>query len=345
LTFENQPPPEHAQRVEQHHENVAKSDRRKQLTKESEAGKRFRRGGRGRRRRVRRKDWTDDAYRTEDELDHNPLERVMSLDEHDRRREVEKAVLQTTTHSREQAASVTTTTTGQQALVVAAGGLQARVLMDGVELKCTIRGILTEIETGFINPVAVGDQVLVSEDGANGWVIQEVLPRKTILARPDSFLAPKQQVIAANVDLLLIVSAWWDPTIWLELIDRYLVVAQRTGIEPIICINKVDLMDDEDDYEDEDDEDMDDEDEDEDEDEEDLGVEEVDMDSDDPLVDDDSDDEDDPDLEALKEIDGDLDEDLDDEESEVDLEGLDGDLDLDDELEDEESEDEDEEDK
>jgi ribosome biogenesis GTPase len=249
LTFENQPSLEHAQRVEQHHDDVAKSDRRKQLTKESEPEKRFRRGGRGRRRRVRRKDWTDEAFRGEDELDHNPLERVMSLDEHDRRREVEKAVLQTTTHSREQAASVTTTTTGQQALVTAAGGLQARVLMDGVEVKCTIRGILTEIETGFINPVAVGDQVLVSEDGANGWVIQEVLPRKTILARPDSFLAPKQQVIAANVDLLLIVSAWWDPTIWLELIDRYLVVAQRTGIEPIICINKVDLMDDEDDYE------------------------------------------------------------------------------------------------
>ena len=228
---------------------MAKSDRRKQLAKESETSKRFRTGGKGRRRRVRRKDWADEALRGEDELDYDPLERVMSRDEHDRRREVEKAVLQTDARQREQAVSVAKTSTGQQALVIAAGGLQARVLMDGKEFNCTVRGILTEIETGFINPVAVGDHVMVTEDGANGLVIEEVLPRQMILARPDPFLAPKQQVIAANVDLLLIVSAWWNPTIWLELIDRYLVVAQRTGIEPLICINKVDLMTEDDDYE------------------------------------------------------------------------------------------------
>ena len=228
---------------------MAKSDRRKQLAKESETSKRFRTGGKGRRRRVRRKDWADEAFRGEDELDYDPLERVMSRDEHDRRREVEKAVLQTDARQREQAVSVAKTSTGQQALVIAAGGLQARVLMDGKEFNCTVRGILTEIETGFINPVAVGDHVMVTEDGANGLVIEEVLPRQMILARPDPFLAPKQQVIAANVDLLLIVSAWWNPTIWLELIDRYLVVAQRTGIEPLICINKVDLMTEDDDYE------------------------------------------------------------------------------------------------
>ena len=228
---------------------MAKSDRRKQLAKESETSKRFRTGGKGRRRRVRRKDWADEAFRGADELDYDPLERVMSRDEHDRRREVEKAVLQTDARQREQAVSVAKTSTGQQALVIAAGGLQARVLMDGKEFNCTVRGILTEIETGFINPVAVGDHVMVTEDGANGLVIEEVLPRQMILARPDPFLAPKQQVIAANVDLLLIVSAWWNPTIWLELIDRYLVVAQRTGIEPLICINKVDLMTEDDDYE------------------------------------------------------------------------------------------------
>ncbi|MDP6455395.1 MAG: ribosome small subunit-dependent GTPase A [SAR202 cluster bacterium] len=249
MTFKKDLPPEHARKVQDHQKNTAKGQRRKQLAKESEASKRFRRGGRGRRRRVRRKDWTDEAFRNEDELNHDTLERVMSRDEHDRRREVEKAVLQTDSHQRQQAVSNATTATGQQGLVISAAGLKARVLLDGAEVDCTVRGILTEIETGFINPVAVGDQALVTEDGANGWVIEEILPRQTILARPDSFLAPKQQVIAANVDLLLIVSAWWNPAIWLELIDRYLVVAQRTGIEPIICVNKVDLLTDEEDYE------------------------------------------------------------------------------------------------
>ncbi|MCH7802019.1 MAG: ribosome small subunit-dependent GTPase A [Chloroflexi bacterium] len=249
MTFENNLPPESSSRVEEHHRNVAKAERRNQLAKASQESKRFRRGGKGRRRRTRQKDWTDEAFREPGDLDHDSFQRVMSRDEHDRRREVEKAVLQTTAYEREQATSVTPTATGHQALVIAAGGMQARVLMDGIELNCVVRGILTEIETGFINPVAVGDQVLMAGDGASGWVIKEVLPRQTILARPDPFLAPKQQVIAANVDLLLIVSAWRDPIIWLELIDRYLVVAQRSGIEPIICINKVDLMTDEREFE------------------------------------------------------------------------------------------------
>ena len=250
MTFENKLSPDQARKVERYRDNTAKSERRKQLAKASQPGKRFRRGGKNKRTRTRRKDWTDEAFRDPDEVDFDAQERVMSRDEHDRRREVEKAVLQTDIHERQQAASVVSTAAGQVGLVIAAAGLKARVLMGGVERDCTVRGILTEIETGFINPVAVGDQALMAEDGANGWVIEDVLPRRTILARPDSFLAPKQQVIAANVDLLLIVSAWWNPAIWLELIDRYLVVAQRTGIEPLICINKVDLLTDEREYED-----------------------------------------------------------------------------------------------
>jgi ribosome biogenesis GTPase len=53
-----------------------------------------------------------------------------------------------------------------------------------------------------------------------------------------------QQVIVANADQLLIVAAWRNPLIWLELIDRYLISAERTGLKPIICVNKVDLAED-----------------------------------------------------------------------------------------------------
>ena len=65
-----------------------------------------------------------------------------------------------------------------------------------------------------------------------------------MLARPDPFLAPRQQVIAANVDQLLIVSSWRIPDLWLELIDRYLIAAGLSEIVPIVCINKADLIDD-----------------------------------------------------------------------------------------------------
>jgi ribosome biogenesis GTPase len=52
-------------------------------------------------------------------------------------------------------------------------------------------------------------------------------------------------MVVANADQLLVVSSWREPSIWLELIDRYLIAALRSGLEPIICVNKVDLAEDE----------------------------------------------------------------------------------------------------
>jgi ribosome biogenesis GTPase len=46
------------------------------------------------------------------------------------------------------------------------------------------------------------------------------------------------------VDQLLIVLSWRDPVIWLELIDRNLIAAQRYDLIPIICVNKIDLAED-----------------------------------------------------------------------------------------------------
>ena len=83
--------------------------------------------------------------------------------------------------------------------------------------------------------VAVGDQVIVSDDGAGGDIIDDVLPRSSILARPDVFYSHRRQVIAANVDQLLIVSSWHEPQFWPEL------VAVPDRRMPIVCVNKIDL--------------------------------------------------------------------------------------------------------
>ena len=48
----------------------------------------------------------------------------------------------------------------------------------------------------------------------------------------------------ANADQLLIVAAWVHPPVWLELIDRYLIAAERYRLSPVICINKIDLAQD-----------------------------------------------------------------------------------------------------
>ena len=134
--------------------------------------------------------------------------------------------------------------TGQRAVVIEVSSGQCRVDIEGRELLCRLRGSLTAEETGMTNVVAVGDRVIVEADGAGQGVIAEVLPRRSALARPDVFYSHLKQVIAANVDQLLIVGSWRAPELWLELIDRYLIAAERNGLEPIICVNKIDLAED-----------------------------------------------------------------------------------------------------
>jgi ribosome biogenesis GTPase len=108
-------------------------------------------------------------------------------------------------------------------------------------ILCTVRGTLSASETGYTNVVAVGDEVLVSLDASGDGVIEHVLPRRTVLARPDVFNPDLSQIIVSNVDQVLIVSSWEEPTLWLELLDRYLIAAEEGKLTPLICLNKVDL--------------------------------------------------------------------------------------------------------
>ena len=217
--------------------------------------KTLRRSGSVKRSRARRADWSATLDEDWDAKDYDPVQRVMRRDERDRRRRIEEAAVESPPSPDAAAArpptapapaSETRTPAAppRTALVTAAAGMSARVYVDGEERPATVRGLLTEIDDGFINPVAVGDRAAVSEDGGGAWAIESVEPRKTVLARADPFLAPRKQLIAANADALLIVASWRAPDFWPELIDRYLIAAGLSGIEPIICVNKADLIDD-----------------------------------------------------------------------------------------------------
>ncbi len=111
---------------------------------------------------------------------------------------------------------------------------------DGVRL-CTLRSALTDADTGLTNAVAVGDRVILRPDGADRGLVEAVLPRRSLLARPDVARGHLRQPIAANADQLLVVAAWRDPAFWPELVDRYLVTAAAAGLQPIIAVNKIDL--------------------------------------------------------------------------------------------------------
>jgi ribosome biogenesis GTPase len=129
----------------------------------------------------------------------------------------------------------------EQGVVTRIGTSLYHVDLGSESLLCGVRGSLSASDTGYTNIVAVGDQVLLSRGEAGHGVIERVLPRRTILARPDVFNPDLSQVIVANVSQLLIVAAWEEPPLWLELIDRYLIAAAEGRLTPVICLNKIDL--------------------------------------------------------------------------------------------------------
>jgi ribosome biogenesis GTPase len=95
--------------------------------------------------------------------------------------------------------------------------------------------------------VIVGDRVRfrVSEDepgpGTPNAVIEQVLPRQTVLTRASSFKAITADPIVANAQQVLIVVSLLKPRPKWGLIDRMIVAAKAGSLEPIICLNKIDL--------------------------------------------------------------------------------------------------------
>lgn len=199
----------------------------------------------------RRHDWTPGELDAEtlDNLDVNEytsFQRVMPRDEGERRRALElaafaRSTIQEPAVDAEEADELAENPDLVQGRVVAIASALCRVMIREQTILCNIRGVLHAQETGFTNAVAVGDQVLVRKEGDSSGVVEKVLPRRSLLARPDGFYPHLRQIVVSNADQLLIVASWRDPIIWFELIDRYLVAAARNGLPAIICINKIDL--------------------------------------------------------------------------------------------------------
>jgi ribosome biogenesis GTPase len=110
-------------------------------------------------------------------------------------------------------------------LVIAVGPGICTVAIDGETRQCRCEF-----------PVVPGDAVSIRHEK-----IAAIAPRATVLSRADPANPNRERVIAANIELLAIVAAIEDPPFRPGLIDRYLIAAARGGVQPVLCINKVDL--------------------------------------------------------------------------------------------------------
>jgi ribosome biogenesis GTPase len=83
--------------------------------------------------------------------------------------------------------------------------------------------------------------VLVEFEGDDAFV-RGVAARRTTLSRPaGDHDRIARQVIAANIDLIVVVAAAAQPPFRPGLVDRFLIAAEIGGVEPVLCLNKADL--------------------------------------------------------------------------------------------------------
>lgn len=96
-------------------------------------------------------------------------------------------------------------------------------------ILCTVRGKLKQER--FI--LLVGDKVEYKVSSGNKGVIETILPRNSLLQRP----------LVANVNQVVLAFACHNPDYSLPMVDRFLVLAEVSQLQSVLCFNKLDLAD------------------------------------------------------------------------------------------------------
>jgi ribosome biogenesis GTPase len=84
--------------------------------------------------------------------------------------------------------------------------------------------------------------VLESGERGDGWVIREILPRRSTLARQSPAGARGERLVAANVDQVVAVFAAANPEPHTRMLDRFLIIAEGNSLAARIIINKIELV-------------------------------------------------------------------------------------------------------
>ncbi|EPV3841706.1 small ribosomal subunit biogenesis GTPase RsgA [Morganella morganii] len=129
----------------------------------------------------------------------------------------------------------------QEGQVISRFGQHADIeAADGSVQRCNLRRTIKSLVTG--DRVVWRAALQNNEEGRVNGIVEAVHERESVLTRPDFYDGLKP--IAANINQIVIVSAIL-PELSLNIIDRYLVACETLGVEPLIVLNKIDLLNDE----------------------------------------------------------------------------------------------------
>lgn len=129
-----------------------------------------------------------------------------------------------------------------QGLVIRTQSGFITVQTESGEYVCRLRGRLKQ-EDAEGDIAAVGDRVVIvpNEDGSG--VIETVHERKSAISRLRTGIKKDfRQILLANPDQMVIVFACANPDPHLRMVDRFLVIAEKQGVDALIVANKIDLV-------------------------------------------------------------------------------------------------------
>ena len=133
-----------------------------------------------------------------------------------------------------------------QGLVTKSTGSWYQVRSGDQTIDCRIKGKFRTKGITTTNPLAVGDVVDFEMEPEQGTgVVTNLIQRKNYIIRKSINLSKQAQIIAANLDLALLVVTLASPRTSLGFIDRFLVTAEAYGIPACLIFNKLDLFSDE----------------------------------------------------------------------------------------------------
>ena len=128
-------------------------------------------------------------------------------------------------------------------------GSWAEVLPDSPDarpVQCKVKGNFRIKGLRTTNPVTVGDRVTVTPNAEGTGYITAVEPRRNYIVRRATNLSKECHILAANLDLALLVATLRNPDTPLTFIDRFLATAEAYAVPAAVLLNKADTWDDED---------------------------------------------------------------------------------------------------
>jgi len=113
-------------------------------------------------------------------------------------------------------------------------------------INCKIKGNFRLKDIQTTNPVVIGDRVDIEINPAGTAFIKTIAPRRNYMIRRSSNLSKQSHILAANIDLALLIVTVRYPVTTTVFIDRFLATAEAYQIPAYIVFNKTDRLDEED---------------------------------------------------------------------------------------------------